>query len=267
MGDGIVFSSNFISEGPFGFDWLRPQALFGIEGLDPLVHAIFWSISLNSFFFFFVSILSFPRPIERLQGAQIVNIFQYEPSPQAWTAQKAQAEDLMVMCQRIMGFNKQNLFNEEVIRQGSSSDLPEPVPDFLNRLEKELAGTVGTATAHAMISQIVGGSSISVQDLMAVADETVQIREYSQRLEQQSEQISRTARQLRIANEQLTKLSVQKDVFLSQVSHELRTPMTSILAFSEILKDEKKLSDQALKKYSDIIHAESHRLTRLWMIF
>ncbi|MEL0033374.1 MAG: HAMP domain-containing sensor histidine kinase, partial [Paracoccaceae bacterium] len=101
------------------------------------------------------------------------------------------------------------------------------------------------------------------QDLMAVADETVQIREYSQRLEQQSEQISRTARQLRIANEQLTKLSVQKDVFLSQVSHELRTPMTSILAFSEILKDEKKLSDQALKKYSDIIHAESHRLTRL----
>ncbi|NCV18732.1 MAG: sensor histidine kinase, partial [Rhodobacterales bacterium] len=209
-------------------------------------------------------ILSFPRPIERLQGAQIVNVFQYEPSPQAWTAQKAQAEDLMVMCQRIMGVQQaKNLFNEEVIRQGSSSDLPEPVPDFLNRLEKELAGTVGTATAHAMISQIVGGSSISVQDLMAVADETVQIREYSQRLEQQSEQISRTARQLRIANEQLTKLSVQKDVFLSQVSHELRTPMTSILAFSEILKDEKKLSDQALKKYSDIIHAESHRLTRL----
>ncbi|MEL0129521.1 MAG: HAMP domain-containing sensor histidine kinase, partial [Paracoccaceae bacterium] len=229
-----------------------------------LVHAIFWSISLNSFFFFFVSILSFPRPIERLQGAQIVNVFQYEPSPQAWTAQKAQAEDLMVMCQRIMGVQQaKNLFNEEVIRQGSSSDLPEPIPDFLNRLEKELAGTVGTATAHAMISQIVGGSSISVQDLMAVADETVQIREYSQRLEQQSEQISRTARQLRIANEQLTKLSVQKDVFLSQVSHELRTPMTSILAFSEILKDEKKLSDQALKKYSDIIHAESHRLTRL----
>ena len=264
LGDGIVFSSNFINEGPFGFDWLRPQALFGIEGLDPLVHAIFWSISLNSFFFFFVSILSFPRPIERLQGAQIVNIFQYEPSPQAWTAKKAQAEDLMVMCQRIMGVQQaKNLFNEEVIRQGLSSDLPEPIPDFLNRLEKELAGTVGTATAHAMISQIVGGSSISVQDLMAVADETVQIREYSQRLEQQSEQISRTARQLRIANEQLTKLSVQKDVFLSQVSHELRTPMTSILAFSEILKDEKKLSDQALKKYSDIIHAESHRLTRL----
>ena len=264
LGDGIVFSSSFIKEGPFGLDWLRQQALFGIEGLDPLVHAIFWSISLNSFFFFFVSILSFPRPIERLQGAQIVNVFQYEPSPQAWTAQKAQAEDLMVMCQRIMGVQQaKNLFNEEVIRQGSSSDLPEPVPDFLNRLEKELAGTVGTATAHAMISQIVGGSSISVQDLMAVADETVQIREYSQRLEQQSEQISRTARQLRIANEQLTKLSVQKDVFLSQVSHELRTPMTSILAFSEILKDEKKLSDQALKKYSDIIHAESHRLTRL----
>jgi signal transduction histidine kinase len=78
---------------------------------------------------------------------------------------------------------------------------------------------------------------VSVEDLMAVADETAQIMEYSSQLEQKSRELGRTARQLREANEKLTQLSIQKDAFLSQISHELRTPMTSIRAFSEILRD------------------------------
>jgi hypothetical protein len=56
---------------------------------------------------------------------------------------------------------------------------------------------------------------------------------------------------------------VQKDAFLSQVSHELRTPMTSIRAFSEILRDSERLSEQEQVKYASIIHDEALRLTRL----
>ena len=72
---------------------------------------------------------------------------------------------------------------------------------------------------------------------MAVADEAAQIMEYSNRLEAKSSEQERTARQLRDANKKLMALSVQKDAFLGQISHELRTPMTSIRAFSEILRD------------------------------
>jgi len=56
---------------------------------------------------------------------------------------------------------------------------------------------------------------------------------------------------------------VQKDAFLSQISHELRTPMTSIRAFSEILRDTADVSPEEQRKYSSIIHDESVRLTRL----
>jgi Na+/proline symporter/nitrogen-specific signal transduction histidine kinase len=264
FGAGTLVSETMLAEGPMGLGWLRPQAFFGITGMDPLVHAVFWSILLNTMSFFIASLVGFPSPLERLQGAQFVNVFEHSSTPQSWAGSLAQTEDLMVMAQRIIGAREaQHLFEREAKRQGMSGLLPEPSPDFLQRLERELAGSVGAATAHAMIGQIVGGASVSVEDLMAVADETAQMMEYSSRLEAKSEEQARTARQLRQANEKLTLISEQKDSFLSQVSHELRTPMTSIRAFSEILRDSDRLSEDEKIKYSSIIHDEALRLTRL----
>ncbi|GAA6178571.1 MULTISPECIES: ATP-binding protein [unclassified Shimia] len=264
FGTGTLISETVLAEGPYGIGWLRPQAFFGITGMDPLIHAILWSILLNTVSFFVASLVGFPSPLERLQGAQFVNVFEHSSTPQGWSGSLAQSEDLMVMAQRIIGAREaQSLFEKEAKRQGVSGLLPEPSPDFLQSLERELAGSVGAATAHAMIGQIVGGASVSVEDLMAVADETAQMMEYSSRLEAKSEEQARTARQLRQANDKLTQLSEQKDNFLSQVSHELRTPMTSIRAFSEILRDSERLTDDEKIKYSSIIHDEAIRLTRL----
>ena len=264
FGPGVIIPAGVMTDGPLGMAWARPQALFGIEGLDPLVHGVFWSMLFNSGIFLVVSVFSFPSPLERLQGAQFVNIFAHSAAPQGWQGGVAQSEDLMIMAQRILGAEEaQSLFRAEAERQGLAGYLPEPSADFLQRLERELSGSVGAATAHAMVAQIIGGHSVSVEDLMAVADETAQIMEYSSQLEAKSDELTRTARQLRAANEKLTQLSVQKDAFLSQISHELRTPMTSIRAFSEILRDTDGLSVDERGRYSSIIHDEAIRLTRL----
>ncbi len=261
---GNVYSAAFLAEGPWGIWWLRPQALFGVTELDPLVHALFWSMSLNALMFFVGSLISFPTPIERLQGAQIVNVYDHSPTQRGWSGRAAQSEDLMIMAQRILGVKQARaLFQAEVQNQGGQGYLPDPTPEFLRTLERELAGSVGAATAHAMIGQTVGGTSVSVQDLMAVADEAAQIMEYSNRLEEQSRELTRTAQELQSANEKLTQISIQKDAFLSQVSHELRTPMTSILSFAQILRDGASLKGQEQSRYASIIHDESVRLTRL----
>ncbi|MEP1495716.1 HAMP domain-containing sensor histidine kinase, partial [Pseudophaeobacter sp.] len=261
---GGLLPDHILAEGLFGLSWLRPQALFGIEGLDSTVHAVLWSMSLNAVVFCLVSLMTFPSPIERLQGAQFVNVFEHSSGPRGWTGSVAQSEDLMVMSQRILGATEaQAFFQRELVRQGGRGTLPEPTPAFLERLERELGASIGAAAAHAMIGQIVGGSSVSVQDLLAVADETAQMLEYSNQLEEQSAELSRTARQLRVSNEKLTQISQQKDAFLSQVSHELRTPMTSIRAFSEILRDEGDMPLADKTRYATIIHDEALRLTRL----
>ncbi|WP_323777596.1 ATP-binding protein [Leisingera sp.] len=263
LGGGLL-PENILREGLFGFSWLRPEALFGIEGMDPTVHAVMWSMSLNALVFCLVSLMSFPSPLERLQGAQYVNVFDHSAGPRGWTGSVAQCEDLMIMSQRILGASEaQAFFQRERMRQGGRGPLPEPTPAFLERLERELSASIGAAAAHAMIGQIAGGSSVSVADLLAVADETAQMLEYSSRLEAQSAELTATARKLRETNEKLTQISEQKDAFLSQVSHELRTPMTSIRAFSEILRDDRQLSMQDQRRYAGIIHDETLRLTRL----
>jgi Na+/proline symporter/nitrogen-specific signal transduction histidine kinase len=264
FGPSVFMSFPLLSEGPLGISWLRPQALFGIGGMDPLVHSVLWSLLLNTVVFVFVSMITFPAPLERLQGAQFVNVFQHSGNPQGWSGGVAQSEDLMIMAQRILGaIEAQSFFQREAAAQGLAGYLPEPTPDFLQRLERELSGSVGAATAHAMVGQIMGRATVSVEDLLAVADETAQMMEYSSQLEAKSAELARTARQLRTANEKLTQLSVQKDAFLSQISHELRTPMTSIRSFSEILRDAEGLTQEELSKYANIIHSEAIRLTRL----
>ena len=264
FGVDAALSREIFEQGLLGISWLRPDALFGIQGIDPTVHAVVWSLSLNAIAFIAVSIFTFPHPIERLQGAQFVNVLEHNGPAQGWTASVAGSEDLMIMTQRILGAeDAQAFFRAQAQAQGLAGGLPEPTPAFVQSLERELAASVGAATAHAMVSQIVGGTSVSVQDLLAVADESQQMLEYSSQLELKSRELSETAAELRKANEKLTQLSLQKDAFLSQISHELRTPMTSIRSFSEILRDAGSLSAGDKTRYASIIHSETIRLTRL----
>ena len=265
FGPDAVLSAQLMATGPAGISWLRPQALFGVEAMDPLTHALFWSLMLNATAFFIGSVLTFPGPVERLQGAAFVNVFDDQATdPRRWSHGQAEPEQLLVMAQRILGDDAaQSLFEAAAQAQGKSDSLlPDPTPEFLSDLERRLSGSVGAATAHAMISQLVGGATVSVEDLMAVASESAQMMEYSAQLEAQREKLSRTAGALREANEKLTRLSVQKDTFLSQISHELRTPMTSIRAFSEILT-EGDLPPEMVTKSGRVIQDEAKRLTRL----
>lgn len=263
FGDGAAIPIAVMENGPYGIAWLRPEALFGMTGIDPLVHGILWSMLLNAGAFFIGSVVSFPTPLERLQGAQFVNVVANSAGARAWAKSGAGAEDLLIMSQRILGASEaQAIFQTAAAGQGKAGYLPDVTPDFVDGLERELAGSVGAATAHAMIGQLTEGASVSVEDLIAVADEAAQILEYSNQLEAKSAEQERTARALREANEKLTALSVQKDAFLSQISHELRTPMTSIRSFSEILRDMEMRPDEKAR-YAGIIHDEAVRLTRL----
>lgn len=264
FGQDAVLPAAVFAEGPWGIGWLRPQALFGTAGMDPLVHSILWSLALNTAAFCAGSLLTFPDPVERIQGAAFVNAFDTEAQDGrlGWTHGQAEPEALLNLAQRILGEEALTFFEAEARGQGKEGFLPDLTPAFLAELERRLAGSVGAATAHAMISQLFGRATVTVEDLMAVANEAAQIMEYSARLEAKQEELTRTARQLREVNEKLTQISVQKDAFLSQISHELRTPMTSIRAFSEILT-EGDLPAQQVADYGRIIHDEAKRLTRL----
>ncbi|RJL07014.1 sodium:solute symporter, partial [Paracoccus aestuarii] len=231
-------------------------------GVDPWTAAVVLSLSLNTLAFVGVSIFGFPDPVERLQGLSFVSAV--EPIRHSRMMRgDDRAEPLLAMARRVWGADAAlRYFRAEAQAQGKSGYLPDLTPRFLTRLERRLAGSIGSATAHAMIDRVAGGVALTVSDLLQVADEAQRAKEETQRLSAAQEELTRTARQLREANDKLTALSVQKDAFLGQISHELRTPMTSVRAFSEILKDPT-LTPEERGRFAGIIHAEAGRLTRL----
>lgn len=265
FGPGVVWSAAALQGGPFGLAWLRPQALFGLAGLDPLVHAMFWSLALNTLLLAAGSLLRQPRPIERLQAALFVDVFRAPADAGSDVIRRsAPAADLKILAQRILGPAEADRFFDRAARdQGLADGAPVADAAFISQLERKLAGSIGAAMARALISEAVTVETISLDDMMRIADETRRIAEHSQQLEQKSRQLEAAAAQLRDANARLRRLDQEKDDFLSQVSHEVRTPMTAIRSFSEILLETRDLESGQVRRYLRIIHGETVRLTRL----
>lgn len=260
----FVMSAAAIADGPFGIGWLRPRALFGIGIEDPLVHATFWSMAANIGLFIGVSLATAPRPLEQFQAAQFIDVFRQSAATQGLVSRSATSEDLLTLAARILGADHaEELFAGAARRQGKAEGLPDPTDGFIQALERELASSVGAASAHELVSQVAGRGVVSVDGLMRIADETLQLIEAKRRLEKQSRELEEAAAQLRHANEQLKRVDALKDAFLSQVSHELRTPMTSIRSFAEILGDAEDLDAETTRRFLGIIRDESVRLTRL----
>jgi len=75
-----LISGEFVLNGPFGLDALRPEALFHSQ-MDPLSHAVFWSLFANIAAFVAVSLARAPQPIERLQAQIFIPASSDSPRP------------------------------------------------------------------------------------------------------------------------------------------------------------------------------------------
>ena len=261
---GDLMSASMIADGPWGIVALRPYQLLGLSGYDPLLHALIWSLGANVIAFLVVSTLTEATTLERLQGAQFVDIDRAGGDrPAQFETGTAKTEELFILAQRILGADPaRELFERLARRQGRASGLPAPKQEMIATLERVLAGSVGAPSAHAMVGRVAGHADIGVDALIDIADEAQRLIETSRQLSEKSDQLERAAAELRSANQRLRALDAQKDEFLSQVSHELRTPMTSIRSFSEILLDDA-TSPNERTRFMGIIHQESQRLTRL----
>ncbi|MEM8949103.1 MAG: sensor histidine kinase [Pseudomonadota bacterium] len=264
FGGELILSTATLIQGPWGVEILRPEALFGLRDLDPLVHAVVWSIGANALVFIVVSSFTQSGELERLQAALFVDVFRSTGgAPSGFSAGTATSEDLFVLAQRILGALPARRLFDEMARAQGTAGLPHATDAVIARLERELAGSIGAVSAHAMVTRIAGRQTVGITELINIADETQELIQTSRQLAQKSDELERAAWQLRTANERLRALDAQKDAFLSQVSHELRTPMTSIRSFSEILVDDHELAPDERTRFVSIIHNESIRLTRL----
>ena len=96
-------SERFLHDGPWGFKLLGPYALFGLEGLDPIAHALFWTLVFNVGLYVVVSLVTTQSMIERSQAVQFVDIFKRTSEGARIWRGKATIGDLRRLMNRFMG--------------------------------------------------------------------------------------------------------------------------------------------------------------------
>ena len=255
----------FLEQGLFGMSLTRPQALFGLTGLDQITHCLFWSMLANIGCYVGISLFTRPSASEAAQSLRFVEVFTRAAAvPQFWRG-SASLDELQKLLRRFLGTARADeIFAAYARRRGWPAHVPLRADAALVTFaETELAGAIGAASARAIVASVVQEEPLSIDDIMRILDETSEAIAHSRALEQKSHELEAATAQLRAANERLKELDRLKDDFVSTVSHELRTPLTSIRAFSQILFNDPDTDLPRRKEFLGIIVNESERLTRL----
>jgi signal transduction histidine kinase len=255
---------SFLDDGPAGIGWLRPEALAGLQGLDPITHAMLWSLLANVGAYVMVSLRSQPSAVEQGQALRFVDAFAGSAGAvPRWTGEVS-VDDLRALLERFVGVGRAaQLLGEHAHRRGIAISGLKADASLVEFVETQLAGAIGSASARVLVASIVKEEAIDLDGVMDILDETSQVLAYSRELEAKKRELEMATGELRAANERLKELDRMKDDFVSTVSHELRTPLTSIRAFAEILHDNPDTKPEKRQQFVGIILRETERLTRL----
>jgi Na+/proline symporter/nitrogen-specific signal transduction histidine kinase len=253
------WATGFVEHGPWGIALLRPEQLLGLAGLDPLTHALFWSLLANVALYVGVSLARAPSAAETSQALLFVDVFERtaQHKPVFWRG-RAQIDDLRALAERFLGRERARRVFEAYAARVGAAGVEALVPDarLVQFVETQLAGAIGSASARVMVASVVEEEALGLDDVMRILDEASQLRAYSRELEQASAE-------LRAANQRLESLDRLKDDFMSSVTHELRTPLTAIRALAELMLDEPAMAPAQRQQFLAIVVAETERLSRL----
>ena len=259
--------SKVMRDGLFGWSFLRPYALFGMQESNHVVHAAFWSLGLNTLTFFVVSLYSRASALELSQADIFVDIYKYRNTQTQVNLRRRQAsiQDIQLLLNRFLGESRRKeIFRfYERKKQVDLSQLKTGSTDFVNLAETHLAGSIGASSAKILIGAVSKEDPISLEEMFRVLENTQEIIQYSKALERKSEELQSTTKKLRKANEQLKELERLKADFITTVTHELRTPITSMKAIAKIMLDTPHIEQQQKSDFLNILVQESERISRL----
>jgi len=166
--------NSLLGQGLFGWRFLRPTALFGLDGLPMLPHALFWTLFFNVGAFLGFSLRTQAHPEESEQAVRFVDVF--APPSQAEHPERlsraptiVEFVDLMV---KFVGEKKANdaitayLGDREIDEKGRLSEFE--LGELRRFTEKTLAGSVGTAPARIILDNYLTSRGSRMEEVFDI---------------------------------------------------------------------------------------------------
>lgn len=258
--------SNLFKEGFFGFTILQPFQLFGLDYLEPIPHALFWSLLFNVLVYMTVSVSFKGDYRERNYAEMYVDIDKYINNHEnafVWKG-TAYVSDIQKVLKRFLGEERTNrALSIFKMKYNIAPDNLMADARLVKFAENLLTGHIGTASAKILIESVTKEDKISLPEVLKILEESKENLIINKKLTETSNELKELSSQLKKANENLVLKDKQKDEFLDTVTHELRTPITAIRAASEILHDDDEIPEELKKQFLQNIITESDRLNRL----
>ncbi|WP_103072603.1 sensor histidine kinase [Aquimarina sediminis] len=263
--DTIFGNMNFIVYGPFEIGILRPYALFGIDFLNPVTHAFFWSFFSNCIVYLGVSISFKGNYRERNYGEMFVNsnYNSLQENAFVWKGE-AYVSDIRKVLNRFLGEERtERALNLFYLKYNLPKDAKSADARLINFSEKLLTGSIGSASSRILISSVVEEQPVTLVEVLEILEENKKTISSNKFLKQKSDELTQLTNDLKEANEELTLHDKLKDEFLDTVAHELKTPITSIRAASEVLLDDNSMPIKLRTQFLANIMDDSERLGKL----
>jgi PAS domain S-box-containing protein len=188
--EGGFLAPSLLTDGPWGIGWLRPQALLGLAGLDPLSHAVIWTLGANILLYVICSLATEATGIERRQATAFIEAVPHVSYSSAILLKgQTTIDDLRTLAETYLGAERAaEAFRIYLGQPRLSADgvktalLTRANLGSVRFTERLLAGAIGAASARVVVAGSLQRKMLSRGDVMAVLDDASQAIRFNREL-------------------------------------------------------------------------------------
>lgn len=168
---GIV-STVWLEHGLSGLSWLRPENLFGLTFGDNFTRGVILSLGANTLCYWWYSLAAIENFADRVQASAFTNM---QKANYALYDDISMA-DLHALLDEFLGANVTSTVFAEYQHDGKEQTRRTVV----EKAQRALAGTVGVASAQAMIESLRSGKKMAVEEVVNLFGETTKALRFNQ---------------------------------------------------------------------------------------
>lgn len=159
----------------------NPYGLFGLEGIDPVVHGLAWSLAMNVLGLLLGSAYGRESLKDRLQASRFVHNIRQSPSDQY---RIISIGDLHALVGKFITQEKLQSLFEAYVNPLNGRLLVDDAADneLLHKAERTLASVLGAPAARLLFEEIEQRQGMAWRDVSSIVDEASQVLKFNRDL-------------------------------------------------------------------------------------